>query len=377
VTGTHTDPAERGVIEAAIQERTAQLNAILALSPDGVVAFDAQRRVISANPAFERMTGLGSDRWLGQDEARFCAELAACCVPHARFRGISTMREDPSRNGECPRELIELAAAAKRRIEVTLRVSEGAAVSQILYFRDVTREAEIDEMKSQFLATAAHELRTPMASIYGFTEVLLTQEFDEAGRRELLEIIHSRAELIALIINELLDLARIEARRGMDFVLEDTSVQELLETIVHEFKAPNGRPRPVLQMPADAVPVKVDCAKVAQAMFNVLANAFKFSPEGGEVRIEVEARSSAGRAPMAAIRVVDRGIGMSAGQQKRVFERFYRADTSGTIPGTGLGMTIVKEIIELHHGRIELESEPGHGTAVTLLLPLADVPPAS
>jgi signal transduction histidine kinase len=233
-------------------------------------------------------------------------------------------------------------------------------------------------MKSEFLSTAAHEMRTPMATIYGFAELLLTQDHDDASRRECLSIIYKQSELMASILNELLDLARIEARRGKDFILEEVSVQALVLEVSNEFNLPAGRSAPVLVAPSAPLYIMADHKKAQQAIMNVLSNAYKYSPAGGNVSITVEQASLAGEAshgqpaessPRVAIRIVDQGIGMTAAQLDRVCERFYRADTSGKIPGTGLGMSIVKEIVELHGGEVQISSLAGTGTTVTLWLP--------
>ncbi|MEI7612580.1 MAG: HAMP domain-containing sensor histidine kinase [Betaproteobacteria bacterium] len=234
-------------------------------------------------------------------------------------------------------------------------------------------------MKSEFLATAAHELRTPMASIFGFSEILLTQEFDEDRRHEFLSIIHKQSKLMASILNELLDLARIEERRGKDFVFQATDVQALVNEVVDGFKLPEGRSAPTLLMPTETLFIMADQKKAQQAIINVLSNAFKYSPEDGEICVTIERAvidaigdaDTRALSDMVTIRILDHGIGMTPEQLERVFQRFYRADTSGKIPGTGLGMSITKEIINLHHGVIDISSQISYGTVVTLKFPVA------
>jgi signal transduction histidine kinase len=174
------------------------------------------------------------------------------------------------------------------------------------------------------------------------------------------------------IVNELLDLARIEARRGQDFEIETLDLAEFLTEIAGDFKPPAGREGPCLLVPEDhaVAPVRVDRNKLRQALGNVMSNAYKYSPEGGAVHISVvHERGRTGVAAWVGVRVRDHGMGMTPEQLKRVSERFYRADSSGNIPGTGLGMSIVKEIVELLGGRLELSSAMGEGTTVTIWLP--------
>jgi len=370
--GTHTDMTERRMAQAAVLDRNEQLNAIFELSPDGFISFDSGHRVKYASPAFTCITGIEQQQVIGLDETAFSALLDAHAVPGTRFCGVTALRE--TRGAQYQRVLAELATPARRVLEVGLRESQAASVSQILYFRDVTREVEVDRIKSEFLSTAAHELRTPMASIFGFSELLLTQQFDAATQRDLIETINRNADLMASIINELLDLARIEARRGKDFVFEPVQVQDLLRHAAEDYKPPQGREAPVLELPAQPVWVRADAKKMAQALGNVISNAYKYSPEGGAVRIFVSAQTGGKDASHVGLRVSDRGIGMSPEQTARVCERFYRADGSGKIPGTGLGMSIVSEILGLHGGRVEITSTPGAGTDVTLFIPAAAAP---
>ncbi len=352
------------------QQYADQLKVIFALSPDGMVTFDDRHRVRYVNPAFTQLTGLLPGTVLDQDDTEFSRRLNHLCLPGARLPALSAL----DGSGPVTRHVIELANAGQTVLEVALRESHAPGVSHILYLSDITHETEVDRMKSEFLATAAHELRTPMASIYGFSEVLLTQELDAANSKEFLGIIFKQSEMMASILNELLDLARIEARRGADFVFEVMPVQALVEKVVREFKHPAVRASPTLIAAPEHLSILGDSQKVQQAILNVLSNAYKYSPAGGAVQIELlDSADVAGMARLVGIRITDHGIGMTPEQQARVFERFFRADTSGKVLGTGLGMSIVHEVVTLHGGRVELSSQPGVGTAVTLWLPAANL----
>ncbi|MBF0256834.1 MAG: PAS domain-containing protein, partial [Gammaproteobacteria bacterium] len=373
--GSHTDISQRRAAEERIQDRNEQLDAIFALSPDGFVSFDSNFCVKYASPAFLRLTDLELTEIIGLNETDFSARLIAACIDQARFPGMEVLRQaarSQNRKGaEVKRHLIEMASAGSKVLQVGLRESGAGSVSQILYFRDVTHETEVDRMKSEFLSTATHELRTPMASIYGFTELLMSREFDAASQKEFLGTIFRQAELMITIINELLDLARIEARRGKDFVLEPLDPCVLCREAADGFKPPDNRPAPLIGEMACDKPIRGDRNKLAQALGNVLSNAYKYSPEGGPVRIDFVAPEAEGAlAGMIGIRISDQGIGMQPNQLERVCERFYRADTSGKIPGTGLGMSVVKEIVQLHGGDLSIDSQVGKGTSVSLWLPV-------
>lgn len=358
-----------------LNDRTAQLDTIFALTPDGVVSFDRQGKVASVNRAFLQMTGLEERMLKGLDEHAFASVLRARCRNPQAFEGFDAMRADDGADADQPqgsaqRPVLEMSGPGDRILELTLKSSGSAFISQVLYVRDITRETEVDRMKSEFLSTAAHELRTPMASIYGFSELLLHRKFSDEKRRDLLETISRQATRMSTIIDELLDLARIEARRGQDFVLETLAVQDIVRLVVADYNPPDGRAQPVLSISDQPVHVRADRGKLQQAILNVLSNAYKYSPEGGDVMVDCQPD---GNGQQVAISIRDHGMGMSADQVARVFERFYRADTSGHIPGTGLGMSIVKEIIELMGGQVSVSSEPGAGTTVTLRLPVVGV----
>ena len=366
-------------LEDALQrigDRNEQLNAIFELSPDGFVAFDSEQHVKYANPAFHRLTGLSTSDVVGLDEACFSARLAQACQPKARFPGLAALLE-PSHTGRGPgagpRHQIELAAPLHRVLQVALRESAAESVSQILYLRDVTHETEVDRMKSEFLSHAAHELRTPMVSIFGYTELMLHMPFKEEKRKEVLGIIYRQSELMIAIINELLDLVRIEERRGQDFDFQAVDADALTRQVVVDFGVPAGRQGPLLSAEAGPMWVRADRKKLMQAVRNIVSNAYKYSPDGGDVSVSL-LQAHPDQPGRLGIRVRDQGLGMTPEQVARVFERFYRADTSGQIPGTGLGMSLVKEIIELHGGTVELHSELGQGTEVTLWVPVTEGP---
>lgn len=369
--GSLVDISERKAAEVRLNEHSAQLDAIFALSPDGFVAFDRRHLVKYVSPAFTTLTGLAATGVIGLDELAFSQKLAALCPPEARFQGLAALRSAAQDGmGTGPHQVFELAErpgeakAGRRVLKVSLRESQEQSISQILSLRDISHETAVDRMKSEFLSTAAHELRTPMSGIYGFSEVLLTEQLSETERKEFLEIIYRQSKLMASILNELLDLARIEALRGKDFVFEAVPVQALIQQVVRGLKLPDGRALPALALPDAPVFLWADQKKAQMAMLNVLSNAYKYSAPDQPVRIAVQ--SLPGEVMVC---VSDQGVGMSPDQAVRVGERFYRADCSGKVPGTGLGMSIVKEIMALHYGRMEIVSAPGQGTRVRLIFP--------
>ena len=368
--------AQRDELQQTVAERTAQLtdrvqqlDAIFALSPDGFVSFGRDRRVSDVSPSFSGMTGLAEDAVIGHDEAAFSERLADLCVASARFRGIHALasRLPPPGRAEADRELIELARPPGRVLEVRLRQGDAGTVSQVLYLHDVSHEIEVARLKGEFMVVAAHELRTPMTSVMGFTELLLTHELDREQGRELLATAHRQAKVLASIIDELVELVELDARRGRDFAFETMNLAEAAAGAASACELPDGREPPVVLLPEAPLWVSADRARIQLAVTHLLANAYRCSPEGGEVTVSCRAVADDG-ARRVGIGIRDRGIGMTPEQQARCFERFYRGDISGKLPGIGLGMCIAKEIVDLHRGRIDVRSAPGAGTEVTIWL---------
>lgn len=356
-------------------DRSERLSTIFELSPDGYVSFCAQHRVIHVSPAFSKLTGLRAEEIVGLDEEAFINRLSSSCVGDTCFLAINKLRTSSvSDNSLLPRQKIEIDGAEKRILEVGLCESKTASISQVMFFRDITRESEVDRMKSEFLSTAAHELRTPMASIYGFSALLKSMEFTASERQEFLDIIFTQSELMNSIISELLDLALIEERRGKDFVMATMNICELIREVVANHKVSGNDHSPELINTFEPIWIVADRKKMTQVLNNIISNSYKYSPNGGLVSIELKLQASKDSVSQESIptrigiRISDNGIGMTREQLARVFDRFYRANSSDGPPGAGLGMSIVKEIVEIHGGQVTVESAYGVGTAVTIWL---------
>lgn len=379
--GSIQDVHDRKEAQAKLREHSQQMSAIFSLSPDAFVSFDMSGHVSYISPAWSHLTGMSGHGLIGVDEATFSDRLFERCVSGQAVCSLAALRpmdHAEAHEGEAVdggRVVIEMKPPARRMLEVRLSRSEGGTVSQVLHLRDVTHETEVDQMKSAFLSMAAHELRTPMASIYGFTELLLTRELKPEKQKDLLSRIYRQSEAMAAIINELLDLARIEARQGKDFSFKALNLADLVGEVIRDFKQPQDRQAPLTDWPDEPVMVWVDRQKMQQATLNVLSNAYKYSPNGGDVHVRVVTQELHGK-PHVGVQIEDHGLGLSPDQLARVGERFYRADKSGNIPGTGLGVTIVKEIIELMGGQVAISSEQGQGSIFTLWLPRLEASPS-
>lgn len=357
------DVTEAKATRNRLDQRSREMDAILSLSPDGFVFIDRHRKITYLNPAFEKMTGLKGRTLIGQDAKKLDQAL--------RDRAETFPSGCADHDGrEC---VIHLTAPRRRvlkRVTRHMRDKDGKLVGVVRYFRDVTYESEVDRMKSEFLSTAAHELRTPMASVFGFSELLLKRDFPQDKTREMIDIIHRQAGHLVTLLNELLDLARIEARAGKDFHIEAQDILPIIRNTLAELLVPGDSRRVDADLPARLPRAAVDAEKMQLTLTNVLSNAYKYSLGKGAIELSAKERNAGGK-DWIGIAVRDHGIGMSPEQTARIFERFYRADASGKISGTGLGMALVKEVMDVFGGEVEIHSREGEGTEVVLWLPAA------
>lgn len=371
--GILSDVSERERSRMALAEHTARLDAVFELSPDGYAVFDRTGRLVYGNSALQHMTGWAeSELTQGMSLASFDARLRSQCDPGKAYPNLPTQGHAEQ---ACD-DVIELLLPQRRILTRLARLNIDERGESILYFRDITRETEVDRMKSEFLTTAAHELRTPMASVFGFTELLLNRPVPEGKRRDVLETIHRQASHLITMVNELLDLARIESRQAKDLECLPTVLGPLIVDAVGSMMFTGDARRVRLEVRHPDLVLTIDPEKTHRALINVLSNAYKYSPGGGEISLSTLDGQIHGM-PAVGICVSDHGLGMTPAQLERVFERFFRADPSGNIPGTGLGMALVKEIVELQHGQVEVHSQAGVGTQVILWLPLTQDLPAN
>ena len=348
---------------AKLESTRMQLRTILDLSPDGIVSIDSANRVAFSNLAFSNMFGMDDGELIGRSFDVLREKINSRCSDGSRATLVRTT--------DLKQVQEDIEVVRPKRLDVRVLSKSGVAdVLDVLYFHDQSKDRELERLKSQFLSTAAHELRTPMASILGFAEVLIERRMSAEEQREFLQIIFNQASLVSLIINELLDLVRIEERRGSDFKYEPIELEPFLKEVVGSFSVPLDRAPPQVVMLLGVEPFWADRSKAVRALSNVLSNAYKYSSGDETVSIRVLRREAQeGRLAMIGIEVTDQGMGMSPDELKMVGTRFWRADSSGTVPGTGLGLSIVRELLRLMKGGLDIESEIGVGTTATLWFP--------
>jgi PAS domain S-box-containing protein len=266
--------------------------------------------------------------------------------------------------------LVEFFTEGMRRPDEGLLSLLDTIGSQIGQFSARKRaEAEAERLKDEFFALVSHELRTPLTSIIGYLELVLEEDSVDPETRRFLDVVARNAQRLLRLVGDLLFVAQVEAG---NLGLDPGSV-DLAATAAESVEA--ARPRAEehqieLVLDADRLPETTgDAGRIGQAIDNLVSNAIKFTPHGG--RVEVKVRRDG---PSGVLEVTDTGVGITDEDQARLFERFFRSSTAtdSAIPGVGLGLSIVKAIVEGHGGRMEVDSEPGEGTTFRAILPLAE-----
>jgi signal transduction histidine kinase len=259
------------------------------------------------------------------------------------------------------------------RLEVTNRDELGSLAAKVNRTSDelqrLYQELETaSRHKSDFLATMSHELRTPLNAIIGFSEVLREEISGELNEDQLAEVeeVTAASEHLLSLVNDVLDLAKIEAG-SMELELSDVAIPELLRSAVslHSERAIRGGVDLALKSEPEEITVTADERRVRQVVFNLLSNAIKFTPPDG--RVDVSARADDGEVEIA---VTDTGPGIAPAELEPIFEEFEQTSEGKKAEGTGLGLPLSRKLIELHGGRLWVESEPGHGSTFRFTLPV-------
>ncbi|WP_151734584.1 ATP-binding protein [Paenibacillus tengchongensis] len=334
---------------------------------EGIQFIEMDGTMSQMNKALRQMFSYGKwnegnrmppDRWLehllgqvGESEAlrHFYNQAMA-----ADFTNSGTMKY--SIGGEMLKHVDVYAIPVFRREE---------RLGTLFVHRDITREYELDQMKSELVSTVSHELRTPLSSVLGFTELLLNKTMKPDKQQKYLQTIHREAQRLTDLINDFLDLQRMESGT-QQYNPEKLNLSELVLGVIEQYKL--GSTHHILfEDEAENAAVEADRNKLIQVLTNLFSNAIKFSPGRGEIKVML--RNEPG---VIVVEIRDKGLGIPQDQIGQLFQKFRRVDNSAAkrIGGTGLGLAICKEIIEKQNGTIGLESAEGEGTTVWFRLPV-------
>jgi PAS domain S-box-containing protein len=357
----------------AVDDLTTQLlarmgfiNRILSSMDEAVLVADLNGRIIFANREAQQLFGCEETEFTGIYFAEFLSARGKLDAPKLNEAIAAAL------NGHSAQLEFETPSPELRYFSLLLSAllagaNDANAIGVVALISDITKRVELDRMKTETLQLVSHELRTPLTSIQGLSDVLLKFPVAADESREMLSVINAEAVRLSETINRYLDLTRLESG-AQRLRLSPLDCKELIADCIRKlsvFAAERGV-RLRSQIESDLPALQADAQLLAQAISNLLSNAIKYSPPNTEVVVIAECRQN-----QLAISVRDQGFGIPPEAQERIFEKFFRLerDASSNVVGTGLGLSLVKEIVEQHGGKITVESASGVGSTFTILLP--------
>ena len=368
--------------EAERAEQDAILRATLESANEGILVVDNRHGVIAVNRRFVEMGRIAEDVVATRDRR----QMIAAALTNVKTAGAIVTRIDKLYETDATiRDEVELVDGSLMDwFSTPVRTPDGAKVGRVAFVRDVTAERHAQQQlqrardaaeaasqaKSQFLANMSHELRTPLTAVIGLSDLLLLERDPLVPRqREYLEGIASSGRHLLALVNDVLDLAKIEAGKT-ELRLESVPIHDAIEEGLTTI-SPLATTRGVILEPTAivAVPnVRADRVRLRQILYNLISNAVKFTDRGG--RVQVRARRDDDRVSIA---VMDTGVGIATRDLSRLYRSFEQLTLpSGDRPGgTGLGLALTKRLVEMHGGTIDVESELGVGTTFTVRIPVA------
>ncbi len=370
------DQAERlGVMLRKEQEDASRSQAILEAVADGVLVTGSDNRITFVNSSTERILSLEKARVLGSSLEAFGGLFGKAASTW--MQTIRKWSENPASHhpGDTYAEQIELENEHIALVHLAPVILQSDFLGTVSIFRDITHEVEVDRLKSEFVATVSHELRTPMTSIKGYVDIL---KMGAAGalnenQAHFLDIVINNIERLNTLVNDLLDISRIESGTVV-LTPEPVDLRQVAEDVVEEVLRRSQEDNKPMGLSLDApkrLPlVFADEQRVRQIIHNLVDNAYNYTPGNGTIRVCVHAIDG----NEVQVDVQDNGVGISLADQARIFERFYRGEHPLVLstPGTGLGLPIVRQLVEMHHGRIWMSSTgiPGEGSTFSFTLPV-------
>ena len=357
---------------AGVQTRLrARLEALTSSMSDGLVAVNPDGKVVTFNPAAQRLVGRDITEVLGLPlEQVLVGRAPGDQTPAEALGGYDTEET------RAVQVLLERSDGRFVPTAITAApvhdLAGGVVLGRVLVLRDVTREVEVERMKSEFLSNVSHELRTPLTPIKGYAEVLARRDVGvEATRKFADQILDSTARL-ERIVATIVDFAALDSGR-LELRPEAVVLHDLVDQMLAEWRATYPGREFRRRVGKTLPPAYVDVSMLRRCVDELVSNAVKFSPDGGPVSVNASEASGSDGQAFVRLSVRDRGVGIEPDLAARIFSDFYQADASETrhYGGLGLGLALVRRIVEGMHGSIDLDSHPGEGATFHLLLPVA------
>lgn len=332
------------------ESERAKLEVIISNIQDGVLVLDEHHHVLLANQTIYEMFGLNGDPIMG----KYVKDV----IPNADLSALI----DRAHSGALKYHEINFDDGRVYNAQYTPLPRIGSAVTM----QDISYLKEIDRLKNDFVHTVSHDLRSPLTAILGYMELIERVGTLNESQREFLGRLHASVQHMTSLVNELLDLGRLES--GFDTRREFVDVRNVLEYSLNVFDSQIRKKNLHLtrEIGESLEPLRANPIRIRQMIDNLIGNAIKYSPPGSEIKVSVSMQDK-----QIILRVSDSGPGIPPDEQSRVFEKFFRASNRpGNVEGSGLGLAIVKSIVESHQGRVWVESKLGSGSTFIVLLPV-------
>ncbi len=348
-----------------IATEKSKIKTIINCMGDGVLVCDRDSCIVLSNPAASRMLKIAESSLLGNF-------LSQCNLPVELARTIEESLQVKDGGYTSVSQELSIGESGEiflRSHTAPVRNHLGEVIGSVTVLQDISHLKELDRMKSEFIAMVAHELRAPIAAVEQQLNVILNKMAGEVTEKQqqLLSRAKERTQGLLTLIKDLLDLSKIEAGMMVQYK-EPLNLQEVIQKVVELMRSEAEAKKIDLQFTSPSEPawIHADRNSMDGIFTNLISNAIKYTPEGGKIRIVLGEENG-----YVKVMVSDTGIGIKKEDLPRIFDKFYRVKTAETrqIIGTGLGLTIVKSIVDAHLGSISVESEVGKGTTFTVLLP--------
>jgi two-component system phosphate regulon sensor histidine kinase PhoR len=360
-----------------LTEEKEQLQATFQSVLAGMVMVDSAGHISLLNPAASQMFGLAENEATG----RRYDEVFKNDAIRQMFRDAIEDNEASHREIEINTAEATFDASQPRIFQAQTAFVHGErdgmpiVIGAVAIFNDITEIRNVERMKTAFVSTVSHELRTPLTSIKGFISTLLQDTegyFGPEERTEFYQIIDSECDRLRRLIEDLLNVSRIESGRALQMHCSTFDPLAAVQNVLQAQRSYTDKHQLKLESNGEIPHITADSDKFDQILTNLVSNAIKYSPSGGEVVVDISSDDL-----MLHVGVRDQGIGIPADKLHRVFEKFERVDNRDTrqAGGTGIGLFLVKHLVELHQGSIEIESEVGKGSHFKFEIPLQSVQP--